>query len=222
MHIYLKENWLGFAASQLLGDGHLRGNIIHWRHENHQRDYVLWKGQISQSLGLDTKIKLDIPCTSQFGAYFISHGHCKIPTKELKGKAPENLVGYLNALGLLLWWLDDGCISVHHKKNGISVSRFGYLGTEQFDFESNQRIADALFRRFGLSSRIHIDKGGIRGQNMVYYRLYFNATTMRALIDIIRPLIPSIPRCMLYKIHMGYFPTRMNNSHEYSERYNFV
>ena len=55
---------------------------------------------------------------------------------------------------------------------------------------------------------------------VVYYRLYFNATALRLLIDIVRPYLWLVPRDMRYKLHMDYRPTKLSTSAEYIKRYN--
>lgn len=212
-----------FVASQILGDGYVdkRVNTLLMTHGQQWVEYLLWKQRILLSLGFctsDIKIR---PEETTFGHQVKATMLTRIPVETTIYNSPTELVYRLNSLGLLLWWLDDGYLSVHEKKNGTSVSRFGYLCTENFDEATNWEIVAALFNHFGLQCNVHVDKGGILGKNMRYYRIYLNATMMRLLIDIVREHIPHVPSCMLYKLNMGYRPNRTLSSVEHSLRYNF-
>lgn len=121
----------------------------------------------------------------------------------------------------MLWWLDDGCLVVHEKKNGISISRFGYLCTEHFNRENNELLSEMLYQKFGLITKVHIDRGGVISKDATYYRLYLNATSMRNFIDTVRPWLHLVPESMKYKISMDYRPNRLQMSAIYAHLYNF-
>lgn len=213
---------LSVVSSQILGDGSLSASgFMRISHGQKWLSYLAWKQWILRSLGAAvSEIKTIFETTNVGSQYKCTVGFYP-PQDMLSFANPTDLVYKLDALGLLLWWLDDGCLIVHEKRNGVSISRFGYLCTEQFDELINQQLSVALLNRFGLISKVHVDKGGIKGQHMVYYRLYFSATEMRKLIDIVRPWISLIPQEMLYKLNMDYRPNRLKSSGEFAELYNF-
>lgn len=216
-------NLESFLASQILGDGNIRSrNVLEMTHSDKWYDYLCWKRDLAISLGLEVSEPTIRTIMSNISEQTVVRCYVRIPNVSSMVKSPADLVGDLDSLGLLLWWLDDGCLIVHEKKNGYSVSRFGYLCTEQFDQETNFKIAKSLFYRFNLDCRVHVDSGGIKGKNTVYYRLYLNATNMRLMIDIVRDHIASIPPSMIYKLNMGYRPSRIKNSIEYTNMYNFL
>lgn len=211
-----------FVASQLLGDGWIGGqNYLMMSQSEQWEDYLRWKRDLALSIGLDVSEPTRRTIVSNIKEQVLIRCVVKIPNVLSMIRSPLELIQNLDPLGLLLWWLDDGCLVVHEKKNGTSVSRFGYLGTEKYDRETNFKIAETLSYKFNLDCNVHIDKGGIKGKDIVYYRLYLNATNMRAMIDIVRQYVNLVPPSMIYKLNMGYRPTRNRDSAEYMKMYNF-
>jgi len=217
-----KYTQVGALAGCILGDGSIESKQLKIEHTNPQRNYVLWKVKWFEGLGLRVRKRMDYTKTTNLGIYRYSNLRVKMPTDELVGIHPADLVKKLDALGLLVWWLDDGSLSVHTKHNG-SVSRFGYLNTQGYDKDSNESISEALYGHFGIRTTVHKDTGsGFKGKNAVYYRQYLNATNMRSLIDIVYAIIPHLPQDMLYKLDMQYKPNRLKDSQTWAERYNIV
>jgi hypothetical protein len=215
-----KYTWQGALSGAMLGDGHLTGNRLVSTHTNRQRAYVLWKAAWLEGLGLKVDTRLDYIKTTNLGKYMYSSVKVTLPTKDLHHLPAEDLVHRLDELGLLIWWLDDGSMTVNLKKTG-SVGRFGYLNTQAHSLETNERISAAILSRFGICTNVHKDAGsGFRGKDALYYRLYINATNMRKLIDIVYDIIPKLPKEMLYKLDMGYIPNRLKASKEQAARYN--
>lgn len=221
-----------FLSSQILGDGSVRrydGKVVSSyyltiSHCENQLDYLRWKTSILQSLlCCDIEIKGPYRNNASFdNGQDLFMIYVRIPNNSIPiFKHPADLIYNLSPLGLLTLWLDDGSITVHKKRNGYSVSRFGYLNTQAFDADENGRISVALMKKFSINSVIHIDRGGVADPCKTYFRLYFNATNLRRLIDIIRPWINFIPSNMRYKLNMGYIPTRLKTSAEYARLYNF-
>lgn len=211
-----------FVASQLLGDGWIGGqNYLMMSQSERWADYLYWKRDLALSIGLQVSEPKCRTSVSNIKEQTLVRCAVKIQNVLSMVKSPLELVQDLDPLGLLLWWLDDGCLVVHEKRNGTSVSRFGYLGTEKYDQETNFKIAEILSCKFNLDCNVHIDRGGIKGKDIVYYRLYLNATNMRTMIDIIRPYVSLVPPSMIYKLNMGYRPTRNRDSLEYMKMYNF-
>lgn len=207
----------------VLGDGSLTGasNWIRIKHTNKQREYVEFKEALFQKLGLTTKSRYDFTVKTNLGAYEYSEVNVKPKSLgRIKGKSLEYMLKRITPLGLLLWWLDDGCLMVIPDVEDKSVRRFGYLNTQAFDYQQHLLLLKLFKDLFGLDLRIHKDVGGIKDSKKVYYRLYFNATNLRKFIDIFYDYIQYIPNSMKYKLNMGYFKNRMLRSEEFM-RYNF-
>ncbi len=212
-----------FIASQLLGDGHVVCDTsLVISHSDKQLDYLKWKREIAISLGFKCS---KISCrflNSNLGEqtlYTFCVSQLKEDLKIFKNTKAADLVENLNSLGLLLWWLDDGCLVVHEKKQGTSISRFGYLGTEAFSMEQNQEISRKLLEIFKLETKVHKATGGFN-MDAVYYRQYFNATNLRSMIDTVRPFLGQMPNSMRYKLDMQYRPNRIKSSLLYTSLYN--
>ena len=211
-------------SSQVLGDGSLQGRRLVIYHGINQEEYVHWKKQLFESIGFSTTEIKYRSRNSTFGQQtivgfttsndqIVTFNHC----------TPVQLVSMLEPLGLLLWWLDDGSMNIHEKRNGVSVSRSGHLNTHRFIYTVQQQIAQCLVDKFQLYTKIHLDSGKkIDGTIRIpYYRLYLNAMALRNLIDHVRDYIQFVPSSMLYKLDMDYRPTRLKTSLAYATNYNF-
>lgn len=212
----------GIVSGVLLGDGWVdtRQDRIRFNHCLEQSKYLEFKLKLMDQLGFSTRFYRLTKVRSNLGLYDCCSGTASGKgVREYRARSLERLLGDLNPLGLLLWWLDDGCLNVHRKLSG-SISRFGYLNTQSYGLEGNRFISDMLFEKFGLETRIHVDsKSGLALRD--HYRLYLNATNMRKLIDIVRSHIPKVPRCMLYKLDMQYTVNRLEASETFVRHYNF-
>ena len=215
------DDWPGVIAGCLLGDGSRSGNAVVAKHTNPQKSYVLAKYRLFKQMGLRVSRRLDFVSNTTFGPRLYSQVKVWCPDKRLFPLSALDCIDQLNPVGLLIWWLDDGSLTVSEKNNGRgSVARFGYLHTQRFTREENEAIAARLLDQWGFRLRVHKDRGGLLGPDVVYYRLYFNATALRLLIDIVRPYLWLVPRDMRYKLHMDYRPTKLSTSAEYIKRYN--
>lgn len=215
------EFWPGVLAGCILGDGSVEGNRVVIAHTSPQHNYVVYKNNLFRGMGLRTSTRYKDSKETNLGTYYYSRVSVWAPEQYLLNMHFLDLIHILNPMGLLLWWLDDGSLTVHHKRNGTSVSRFGQLSTHRFSYEDNIRIKNALYDKFGLETRVHKDGATDLGKQPHYYRIYLNATNMRKLIDIVRPYIAGIPNDMKYKFNMQYVVTRTLASHEYMKWYNF-
>lgn len=212
----------GIIAGMILGDGHLKAGTPTLRllHTSTQKGYLEFKLSLAAQIGYRTKLYNDTIQNTNLGTYRYSTGVIRgldiakfyyIPTIQL--------VDMLNPLGMLLWWLDDGSLTIHQKDNG-SISRFGYLNTQAYGIEENEYLKRQLYTLFGIETSIHIDtKSGLALKN--HYRLYLNATNFRRFIDLVRGFIPWVPRSMLYKLNMKYVKNRLKDSEYLAEYYNF-
>lgn len=112
-------------------------------------------------------------------------------------------------LGLLLWWLDDGCLTVSKQKGAsgnYSTRRFGRIFTNGFDYPSQQNAIKCLENRFGIQASCRLEKSAESslGKGKSYYRLYLPHDQTKILIDRLAPFIPYIPNDMRYKFDLKY------------------
>ncbi len=216
---YLKD---GMIAGMILGDGHLNINkpCLELSHTVYQTNYLLFKLALAEQVGYTTKRYRDTVKNTNLGLCSYSSGVIKdMDIQKFYNLSLNMLLQELNTLGLLLWWLDDGSLTIHSKSNG-SISRFGYLNTQAYGLNGNQLISQKLFEKFGLETNIHIDtKSGFAKTD--HYRIYLNATNLRRLIDLVRGFISWVPKDMLYKFNMKYVLNRLINSEQFVEFYNF-
>ena len=212
----------GIISGMVLGDGYLEKNQprLSLTHCLEQLHYLEFKISIANQLGFSCRCFRNTVKRTNLGLKSYCSGSITgLDIHKYYGYGLTDLLQGLNPLGLLIWWLDDGCLSIHQKTSG-SVSRFGYLNTQGYGLDGNEAIAQILFQRFGLESTIHVDtKSGFAKQD--HYRLYFNAINMRRLIDLVREFIPWIPRNMLYKLNMQYVINRNPESLYLATHYNF-
>lgn len=212
----------GIVAGSLLGDGYLDSHQkrIRFQHTVQQLNYLQFKLGLFEQLGFSCRCYNTTKIRTNLGVYDYCSGTASgNGVDEYYHYSLNHLLNELNPLGLMLWWLDDGCLSVHQKQNG-SISRFGYLNTQGYSIEENQLIANVLFQKFGIETAIHVDsKSGFAKQN--HYRIYLNATNMRRLIDLVREFIPWTPNNMRYKFNMQYVVNRRKDSLEMAMHYNF-
>ena len=216
-----------------LGDGYYDNGWIKNKHTNKQRFYVEWLEKIFRKYGLKTSSKYDFVSKTSFGDVLYSCVNIKVPKKfyfETLNKCFNNngkkiisdyVINNINEFGLLLWFLDDGQWHVSRKNN--STKRFGYLNTQSFSYEENQKIQNMFKQRFDIDLRIHKDNSGFdKYKDSVYYRLYFNADNFRKFFDLVRPYLKYIPKEFYYKFDMKYCPNRLKNSVVFSEKYNLI
>jgi hypothetical protein len=128
--------------------------------------------------------------------------------------ASEYVLKRISPLGLLFWFLDDGCLSVSTKKDGKSTVRQATLATQGFSYQDNERIQKIFLSRFGIETKIHKDK--------TYFKQYLSATEFRKFYDLVRPYLNMVPKDMRYKFNMKYVANpEVPESLHLSENYNF-
>lgn len=206
----------------ILGDASLHSNQSSLRlsHTTPQFSYLKFKLGLLEQAGFNCRLFRPTKSKTTFGVYEYCGGTANGSNiEDYYRYSLTDLLNKLNPLGLLIWWLDDGCLSVHCKSNG-SISRFGYLNTQGYNLLENQLIQRTLFERFAIDTTLHVDsKSGAAKQD--HWRIYINATNMRRLIDIVREFIPWLPTNMLYKLNMQYVVNRLPNSAHMAAHYNF-
>lgn len=193
----------GAIIGMVLGDGYIGEHGF--KTSSISQEYIKMKERILQQLTA-TSIYKDEKRTGSFG---------KKPLYELRGRqhplyqkfrmrfypngrkqVSEYVLKTLNSLGLLFWYLDDGCLD----SSGGGI-RFQIWSCEFTEIE-NIYIQKILNDRFGL--RFNLRKQFKKETGKIYYWLYLKAIDRLVFWDkIIKPFLQYIPQEMMYKI-----PTR--------------
>lgn len=244
----LLGNWLGDATFDN------RGHWLISKHSLKQYDYCKWLYYLYENMKLEVNfnkcvnyksniqnnyevsiIKCKIPLPTFFDDFYIydntnltKSGNITYYRKKQKIITPKLLSLVTHPMTLLLWYLDDGSLSVikRFKKDGSNhgIQRQAYLATNGFTFEENELIKNHFKSQFNIDLKIYKQ----RSQNIndpTKYRitpiLYFNSHNFRKFYDIVRPYLYLVPHSMSYKFNMKYEINKRLNSKYLSENYNF-
>lgn len=202
-NITLSQEQQQIVLGGLLGDSYFnpKKKIIRFSHSVKQEEYLKWKysffdiesvseiytryykeGYINKYFELTNKKKQINMIYDYLKKYLYSNdGRKKISLKYLKN---------INALGLAIWWMDDGCLSIH------DGNRYGKLCTECFNYEEHILLQKYFKDIWDINVDIKLEKNK-------YYFLRFNVSALKKLITIIYPYVCMIPS-MIYKIDLNY------------------
>jgi hypothetical protein len=176
----LSEAQHAIVIGSLLGDGSMRcktNALLEINHSSHQRSYVDWKFRHLADLvttppkersGNGGRIAYRFvtrsePALTPYYRLFYEGGRKQVPQLALP------------ALGLAVWFMDDGCRS----RNAA------YLNTQQFDVQSQFVLVALLEEQWGLESTLNRDKS--------YHRIRISVRSTKRLSEIIEPyLLPEL------------------------------
>ena len=209
----------------LLGDSYRRSRYkLEFRHTEKQKEYAMWKISFFKSIGIKCSFK-DIGLKqTNYGEFHYYEGRIDISKynsnifdimydKNNKKIVPKRVIRDIHPIGLMIWFMDDGCLSIHvNKKRPTSISRQAFLNVQGFNRTSIMNIKTGLFEYWGIKTNLHKDRNNLR--------LYLSAKEFQKFIDIIRPYLKIIPKSMRYKFCMQYKKNSRNNSEELCEKYN--
>ena len=193
----------------LLGDGSLwmgnqsRTPSFKEKHSIKQTEYLEWKAKELNRLGPKLKLRhykekrpylqLSTPCLSDF----LPLRHTFYP--EGKKILPLNLLAQLGALGLAIWYMDDGSWTLDL---GSQRGR-GRLYTESFGQESNEWLAGEFFpQQFGLGPRVL----SVKPKNPRWKTKFFLTFTRSETEKLLQIVEPYIHPSMRYKLGRGPLP----------------
>ena len=122
---------------------------------------------------------------------FISFIKRNLYSNDGRKKISLKYLNELDSLGLAVWWMDDGNISI--TKDG--GNRYGKLSTHCFNYEENLLIKKYFKDKWNIDVQIKTEK------NKYFIRI--RASELKKLIKIIYKHIVEIPS-MIYKIDLKY------------------
>lgn len=203
----------------LLGDSSFnkKRKTIVFSHSIKQEGYLIWKysffnmddvgkfyhrhyegGYENKTFELKNRNhKLDDLYDFLYKHLYSNYGRKKISLKYLNQLTP---------LGLAIWWMDDGCLSVH------KGNRYGKLCTECFNYEEHILLQKYFKDKWGIFVDIKVEKHQ-------YYFLRFNVRALKQLISIIYKYVTMCPS-MIYKIDLNY--TRQGCIGDFQEVYDYI
>lgn len=181
----------------LLGDGSIfyktSNCILSILHSTVQKDYILYKRDLFIQANLEVKLSYNKGYISTInGRKIKNNGRINLYSKTNQSfnkyreqwypkgtKIVPKSVFELDALGLAIWFMDDG---------SSNVSSF-YLSTNGFSIPDIKRLVNMLNKNFNIKSSIHKNKNS--------YILYINSESKQLFINTIKPYICD---SMIYKI----------------------
>lgn len=186
----------------LLGDSYYnkQRNSIVFSHSDKQIKYLMWKYSFFNQNVLSKVYKRNY--NEGYVGYTFDLVNRKNQYQDFFGFIQKHLyknnrkkislkyLNQLNDLGLAIWWLDDGCLSIH------KGNRYGKLCTHCFNYEENILIKKYFKDKWNIEVDVKIEKNK-------YYFIRFNVKALKQLISIIYKYVCEIPD-MIYKIDLDY------------------
>jgi len=174
-------------------------------HTEDHLDYLLWKKEILQDLFLQHKPNSYNGKSTWSSKVFYSFQSIQthllketLPLfyRTINGKKKRKItwktLKYLDEFGLLIWYLDDGCL-VKDKRELIKGKTIN-IYSDAYSLSEQKIIKRFLWKRFRLEAKIQFDKT----HNIYYIR--FNRKESLRIFSIFQGFYASLPKSMLYKI----------------------
>ena len=193
----------GILIGMVLGDSYIGVNkaktlaYLETLHKGSHKPYLIWKQRL-----INYKFETTFRYKNNNG-YDAFRFRTKLEKKLIylrkdfyvngKKRVKSNLLNRLTDLGLAIWYMDDGCLSLG-RKNGRINRRNVFLNTQGFGLEGNVLIQKWLLSKYGISSNINQNRG---------FRLRLNTSNTLKFIEIVSPFVNFVP-CMQYKINLQY------------------
>lgn len=218
-NIALSQEQKQIIFGGLLGDSYFnyKRKIIRFSHSIKQEEYLMWKSSFFEEKeinGIYTRYykegyankyfeltnknkKIDFLFNYLKKYLYSNDGRKKISLKYLQN---------IDALGLAVWWMDDGCLSIH------KGNRYGKLCTECFNYEEHILLKKYFKDNFDIDVDICLEKNK-------HYFLRFNVTALKKLISIIYIYVCKIPS-MIYKIDLNY--TNKKSIGDFIDIYDYI
>ena len=217
----LSQDEVSVILGGLLGDScyKRRDNVIVFSHSAKQKEYLSWKHDILSDISSDIRTRVvgksiiadeelvNVSFSTKTNKKYHADYNSIRTLIFSNGKKTVNRkwLNMLTPLSLAVWWMDDGCLSVHKKKDG-AISRFGKLSTNGFSYEEQKIMKDYFKTVWDIDVKITPEKGN--------YFLRFTVPNLKKLFLIIYPFVMQVPD-MIYKINMKYKLEKLSDDDEY-------
>ena len=220
----LSQDELSIIIGGLLGDSsyHKRDSIIVFSHSIKQKEYIEWKheklSRISSNITERITGKSIVTGEDLVNVSFrtkkmpelksdYNHIRNMIFNQDGVKEVSRKWLNMLTPISLAVWWMDDGCLSVHKEKDG-RISRYGKLCTHCFSLEEQYIIKNYFCKVWGIDVKITPEK------NKFFLR--FTVPNLKKMFSIIYPYVLEVPS-MIYKINMKYNLDRLSDDDFYKE-----
>ena len=204
----------------LLGDSYYnqKRNFIRFLHSDKQREYLVWKMNqlpLQYVRGIYKRVYKEgyigysfefVNKKDTFGELF-SFLQKNLYSNEGRKKISLKYLNELDALGLSIWWMDDGCLSIH------KGNRYGKLSTHCFNYEEHLLIQQYFKKKWNINVQIKQEK--------TYYFIRFNVEALKKLFTVIYKYVCQVP-CLIYKIDLNYSNIGVIKNDEFYPIYNYI
>lgn len=217
-NIALSQDEQQIVFGGLLGDATLRKkqNSIRFCQSIKQKEYLKWKysffnDNVSEITTQNyqqgwTTIAFSLQNNHHVLDNFYHRIRKIVTDKNGDKKITREYLNLLNPLGLAVWWMDDGCLSIH------KGNRYGKLCTHGFSYEENLIIRQYFKEVWDIEVDIKIEK-------KKYYFCRLNTENLKKLISIIYLYVTQVPS-MIYKIDLNYTLTKYIGN--FKEVYDYI
>jgi hypothetical protein len=212
--IHFTEEQLQIVLGGLMGDSSISTRIngscrLKMCHGEKQKDYLEFKKKKLETFFLQESPTIDSSNSNNsksfsFGSLNSYHYNSIVHQdftdikglfyRNEKGKKRKyinmNILNKLDRLGMLIWYLDDGCFHHYPKKSSYIM----YLSTCKYSLSEHETIKKWFWHKWKIESKIRFDN-----TNKCYY-LHFLKKGMVSFNDLfLKPFKKEVPVCMHYK-----------------------
>ena len=201
----------------LIGDGTISNNyVFKLSHSKDQQEYLQWKVDLLNSLNIKNNGIKEYKSSTGFnvGKQVIYSQLSIIPTiKALrrsvytpKKNITRKLLNWLDARGLAIWYMDDGCINVNTSKQRSSIQHTIKIAT-CVDNKTVNEIIKYFKEIWDINFRTFSEGSG------TFSIASCSEKDCRKFVEIIKPYVKQVPS-LLYKIRSNYTKEEFLNNPE--------
>ena len=205
----------------LLGDSSFnkKRNVVAFAQCEKQYEYLKWKydnfqlnskiGSVYSTFNNNKYLRFYFNVSKKYmNDEFLLFIKKNLYSNEGRKKISLKYLNELTPLGLAIWWMDDGNISL--TKDGSN--RYGKFSTHCFNYEEHILIQKYFKEKYDINVRIKKEKN--------YYFIKMNTTELKKFIKLIYTYVCEIPS-MIYKIDLKYI-NKGCIGEDFLEAYNYI